>query len=64
MTDDRLLDVQQAAKRWQVCADTIRQWVRLGKLRAIRTPGNRIRIPESALPSVQKPSSLVGPRRE
>lgn len=54
MSDDRLLDVAQAAKRWNVCTATIREWARLGLIVAIRTPGGRWRIPDSALPSVKK----------
>ena len=51
MSEPRLLDVAQAAKRWNVCVQTIRDWIRRGKLQAVRTPSGYYRIPESALPS-------------
>lgn len=50
MTDERLLDVAQAAKRWNVCVATIKRWIYAKKLPAIQTPGKHWRIPESAIP--------------
>ena len=51
MNEPRLLDVSQAAKRWNVCPDTIRRWIRAKRLTAIKTlGGGGWRIPETALP--------------
>jgi excisionase family DNA binding protein len=52
MSDERLLEVAQAAHRWNVLPETIRRWIRGGKMRAVKTPGKRgvWRIPADALP--------------
>lgn len=57
MSDDRLLDVAQAARRWNVLPRTVRQWIYRGKIRAVKTPGGVWRIPESAVPA--KGSTVV-----
>jgi excisionase family DNA binding protein len=47
MTPDRLLDVGTAARQLQVSAQTIRNWIRAGKLAAERSPSGRWRIKAS-----------------
>jgi excisionase family DNA binding protein len=49
MAKDTLLTVQQVAERLQLNPETIRRWVREGKLRAIKLGSNRggFRIRES-----------------
>lgn len=55
MTDERYLEVAAAAKRVKKCQETIRRYIRAGRLRAIRadfgagTRGGNWLIPESAL---------------
>ncbi len=44
---ERLLEVAHAAFRMGVCFETIRRWIRSGKVRALKTPGGQWRIPES-----------------
>jgi CMP-N,N'-diacetyllegionaminic acid synthase len=46
---DPLLEVAQAAHRLNVCHETIRRWIRAGKLPATRLPGGYFRIQPSAL---------------
>lgn len=43
MTEQRLFDVAQAAKRLRRCPETIRRYIRSGLLPAIRPPGPRRR---------------------
>ena len=54
MTDERLFEVSVAAIRLKRCPETIRRYIRAGRLRAIRTPGGAVRggnylIPETAI---------------
>ena len=49
MTPERLLDAMAIAKRMGVSSETVRAWIRAGKLKAITTPTGRYRIPSSAL---------------
>jgi excisionase family DNA binding protein len=49
MSDDRLLAVATVAYRLQVTPETVRSWIRSGKLDAIRTPTGRYRVPASTL---------------
>lgn len=50
---EALMQVSTAAKRLKLCQETIRRYIRTGKLRAVRTPGSKrlgnYLIPESAL---------------
>ena len=50
---DRLLDVSMVARRFNVTDETVRAWIRGGKLAAILTPTGRYRIPLSALLAFQ-----------
>jgi excisionase family DNA binding protein len=51
MMDERLLTVTDVAKALAVDEETIRRWVRAGKVKAIQPGGQRgtYRIPESEL---------------
>ena len=44
---DRLLRPCEAARLLGVCVKTIQNWDRAGKIRCVRTPGGRRRIPMS-----------------
>ena len=44
---ERLLRVSEVAKILNVERHTVLNWIKKGKLRAIRLPGGRFRIPES-----------------
>ena len=47
---DRVLTVKEAAARMRVNAETIRRWIRTGKLRAAKVSAkSSYRIPESEL---------------
>lgn len=59
MTDERLFDVAQAAKRWNVTTKTIYEWLWAGKLKALRTPTGQWRIPESSLPHASDASTSL-----
>lgn len=53
MTDplqsDDLRDVAAAARRLLVSCETVRAWIRTGKIRAIRLPGGHYRIRHSEI---------------
>lgn len=49
MTSDRRLHLRVVAQRFGVTVNTVRKWIRSGKLAAERTPGGHWRVPESAL---------------
>ena len=53
MTPDKLLSVNAVAKRLQRTPETIRRYIRLGRLLAVRPPGDKrggnYLIPESSL---------------
>ena len=44
-----LLTITEAAKKMHVSRETIYAWVRQGKVKPVRTPGGRYRIPEDQL---------------
>lgn len=44
-----LLTISEAASKMHVTNATIYNWIKFGKLRPIRTPGGRLRIPEDGL---------------
>jgi excisionase family DNA binding protein len=50
------LTVEQAAGRLQVKPFTLREWIKRGKIRAIR-PGHAWRVPESAIAELAPPST-------
>jgi excisionase family DNA binding protein len=54
MTDEKLLTPEEAAERFAVSPRTIREWIRLRKLRAVRV-GRLLRVPESAVRDFIRP---------
>lgn len=46
---ERKLTTNVVALRFGVTSTTVRRWIQNGQLRAERTPGGQIRVPESAL---------------
>jgi excisionase family DNA binding protein len=63
MTPEKLLSVNTVAKRLQRTPDTIRRYIRLGRLLAERPPGDKragnYLIPESALVKFLQSSSDI-----
>lgn len=63
--NERLLTVHEAAAELKLNAQTVREWLRSGKLRGLRTTENgRWRVPESALvesltPGAQRASEVT-----
>lgn len=51
---DRRLRLNIVADRFGVSVETVRRWIRAGKLTAERTPGGQLRVSESALEQLQK----------
>ena len=51
MDDDRLLTVQEVAERLRVNPETVRRWLRQGRLRGVMPGGDRAgyRVAESEL---------------
>ncbi|MBV9322816.1 MAG: helix-turn-helix domain-containing protein [Chloroflexi bacterium] len=49
MNDQRLLTVREVAERVRSSPETVRRWIRSGRLRAVRPGGTRLgyRVPES-----------------
>ena len=54
MSDDALLTVSQVARRLQLHPETIRRWIREGKLQAVKLGSDRagLRIRESELAKI------------
>jgi excisionase family DNA binding protein len=52
-TEDRFLNTEEVAEMMQVDEQTIRRWIKAGKLRAFK-PGREWKIPQSALDSLQE----------
>lgn len=48
----RLLTVNDVAAYYRVTPRTVRDWVKKGVLKPVRTPGGRLRFLESALPKM------------
>jgi excisionase family DNA binding protein len=63
MTAENYLYVQTVAKRLRICERTVYNWIRDGKLNAIRVGGRSLRIPESALEKFLE-NSVVDPDDE
>ena len=42
VTEDRLLTVEQVADQVQVSQETVRRWLRTGRLRGVRPGGSKI----------------------
>jgi excisionase family DNA binding protein len=49
---EKLLTVAIAAKRLDVCTETVRRWVKAGRLPSLRYPSGQFRIPESAVEKI------------
>lgn len=54
---DRFIDVSVVARRFGVSTTAVRNWIRAGKLSAVRTPSGRYRIPLSALAFIKAKES-------
>ncbi|MDP9458429.1 MAG: helix-turn-helix domain-containing protein [Actinomycetota bacterium] len=52
-TEDRFFNTEEVAEMLQVDEQTIRRWIKAGKLRAFK-PGREWKIPQSALDSLQE----------
>ncbi len=46
---DQLIPVERAAKMLGVHPKTVRHWDEQGKIRIVRTPGGKRRVPESEI---------------
>jgi excisionase family DNA binding protein len=51
MEDERMLTVRQAAERVGATQDTVRRWLRTGKIRGVMPGGTKLgyRVPESEI---------------
>ena len=63
MDDERVLTVAEAAERLRTSEETIRRWLRDGKLRGVRIGSTRVgwRIPESEVRRLLSGSSVPAP---
>ena len=57
-----LLSPQAVAARLSVTPWAVREWIRQGRLRAVRVAGKLLRVPESALAEVVEPVTPEGKR--
>ena len=48
--EETLLPVRQVASLFRVEPPTVREWIRKGLIRGIRTPGRQWRVPASQVP--------------
>ena len=55
LVDEPMFTVEQAARLWQVCEETVRRDIRKGALRAFRLPGGAIRILRSDILAYGRP---------
>ncbi len=46
---DQILTIEQVAKRWNCCANTVRSEINRGKLRAFRIGERKYGIPEGSV---------------
>jgi excisionase family DNA binding protein len=61
----KLLTLKETKKLLGVCTKTIQRWDKEGKIRCVRTPGNRRRVPESEiLRIIGKIGPLTTPKSE
>ena len=58
MTEDKLLSVKEVCRILGISESTLRRWEREGKIKVIRTPGGKRRIPESEV------KKLLGEKEE
>ncbi len=54
MTPERLLDVSVVARLLRVTPQTVRNWIRLERLRSVSTVSGRRQVPASELARLQK----------
>jgi excisionase family DNA binding protein len=54
---DRLIPVAAAAKRLSVCPETIRRWVRTGRLPVVRYPSGQYRIASETIDRILQQSA-------
>jgi len=47
--EPELLTITEAAEKMHVSRETIYAWIRSSKIKPVKTPGNRLRIPEEQL---------------
>lgn len=57
MMVERRLHLNVVAARFGVHVETVRRWIKAGRLRAERTLGGHYRIPESALSEFENKTS-------
>lgn len=60
MAEQELLTVAEVAERLRVSEETVRRWLRTGRLRGIRLPTERVgwRIPASVIDDLLQPKQL------
>ena len=54
MTPERLLEVSAVARQFAVTTQAVRNWIRAGKVSAVKTPSGRYRIAASTLKNLQR----------
>jgi excisionase family DNA binding protein len=54
---EKLLKVSEVARKLNVSRHTVLNWIKRGKIKAIRLPGGRYRIPESEVRKIIEGSS-------
>lgn len=66
MTEQHLLTVREVAERIRSSPETVRRWLRQGKLRGFRPGGTKLgyRVPESELQRFLDQSNELKPRRD
>jgi putative molybdopterin biosynthesis protein len=63
MMDEKMYTVQEIAKHFRISRQSVYDWIKDGKLRAIRI-GERVRVPESALREFVRPITPGEPVEE
>jgi excisionase family DNA binding protein len=64
MNDTTLLNLEQAADRLQIKPDTLRGWLRAGKLRGVKLGARRWRVREVDLPPFIETHLLPVPKED
>lgn len=59
--EPELLTVSEYALEMRVTGQTVRRWVREGRLEAVRTRGGQMRVPLHALPRLSRTRSSIDP---
>lgn len=57
MSEGRMLSVTMTAKRLDVCPETVRRWIKQGKLSAIRYPSGYFRVSIVAIEKILSTTS-------